>query len=381
MAKLAIPTSEFDQDSVVAGSAKKALESVSAARTEMYLADIDTLALIPGFNVRIETPDYTAHVENIAQSIFANGYYPNKPLGGFAGKQDGKDVIFVTDGHSRLRAIHRAKELGAELTKVPVVLKAAGTSLEDLTVALVQDNEGRPLSYMEKAIVAVRLIGFGMEKAEVAKRFTVTEKTIEDFQVLAAAPPKVRALVANGKVSATEAVKQVRKNPEKAATVLGAAVDTATSEGKTKATGKHVAKASGSSKAAGTTPATEKAVYRFKAGETYPATEIKPISRVEDGAWWEFADDSKETVRALETLTITVLVEKPAAASDDDLENVTAPAAAPKPKKAAAKGKGKKTAKAAAKGKTAKVKKAAAPAADVPATDPDLEPTTEDHGL
>ncbi len=245
MAKIAIPESTFDPDLLVGGSAKKALETISATKGELYYASPDELVEIPGFNVRVETPEYLEHIEQIALSIQANGFYPNKPLGGFAGKLDGADVIYITDGYSRRRAILRARELGAEIDKIPVVLKAQGTTIEDLTVALVQDNEGRPLTAMEKAIVAARLRGFNMTNVEIAQRFGCTDRYVEDLLVLAGAPKKVRDFVIAGKVSPTEAIKQVRKNPERAGDVLLVAVQTAAGAGKSKATSKHV-------KAAGT---------------------------------------------------------------------------------------------------------------------------------
>lgn len=350
MAKAAtLPSNEFDPDLIVSGSVKKAVETAHATKAEAYLADPDELVEIPGFNVRVETPDYLEHVDNIAQSIAVNGFYPNKPLGGYAGKQDGADVIFVTDGHTRRKAVKIAREkYGATIDKIPVILKPHGQSIEDLTVALIQDNEGRPLTVLEKAIVASRLSSFMMTKADIAKRLNMTDRYVDQLLILAGSPKKVRDLVAADKVSATEAVKQLQKDPEKAVDVLTEAVRAAEAGGKKKASGKHTKAANGASaKRKGKDES--KAVYRFKAGEEYSPDEIKPISRVEGGDWWEYADESKEKVRATETVTITVIVERAAAPTTvTEEENIVvdpAPAKAAKPKKAKAAKKGKAAAK------------------------------------
>jgi ParB family chromosome partitioning protein len=325
MPKLNIPDANFNEDALVAGSVSKALKTAEATKTgDLIMVQRSKIRVIPGFNVRIETPSYLAHVETIAQSMAANGFYRNKPLAGFAGKDGDEDVIFTTDGHTRLKALDRADELGAEISEVPVVLKPPGTSAEDLTVALVEDNEGRPLAPLERAIVAARLISYGMEKAEIAKRLGgVTERYVDDMLLLAAAPPKVRNLVINEKVSFTEAVKVLRKDAGKAAETLTTAVAAAESQGKTRATGKHV---NGAAAAKGKP---EKAVYRFKGGDIVPASEILKVSKVADGSWWAYVDPdqkAKSPIKITESITITVSYEfgaKPAAPAPAEASTTT----------------------------------------------------------
>ncbi len=345
MSKLSTPSCSFDPDSLVSGSAKAALTAVSATKGDLYWANPDDLREIPNFNVRIETPDYLEHVEDIAVSIMQNGFYPNKPLGGFIGKEDGKDVIFVTDGHTRRRAVARARELGAELTQVPVVLKAAGTSVEDLTVALIQDNEGRPLSMMEKAIVAARLKAFNWTNVQIAEKLNRTDRHVEDLLVLAGAPKKVRDFVISGKVSPTEAVKQVRKNAERAADVLLVAVQTAGASGKAKASAKHVKAAKGE-------VSSEKFSFGWAKGAVVPVEDIVAVGRL-GSDWWKFVDEeTRDTVEILEdvTITATVAITKAVTVSADE-EISVAPKVAAEPKaKAAPKAKKAAPVKAKAKG-------------------------------
>ncbi len=353
MAKLTLPAQDWTAE-LVSTSADKAAKASGATSVKMLMVPVAAIRPIPGFNVRVETPDYLEHIDSLTQSILANGFYPNKPLGGYAGKDDGADVIFVTDGYSRLRAVEAAISFGAEIAALPVVIKPQTDTLEDLTVALVQDNEGRPLTFYEKAIVAKRLLSYNMEKATVAKRLNVTERGLDDFILVAGAPSKVRDLLISGKVSASLAVVQLRKNPEKAADVLRSAVTTAEAAGKTKASAKHITSGETTTKGAASAtskPHQRKSVYRLIGGETVSRDQIKELLAVESGdaKWWSYVDESdkKKGILIDRTLTITLIVEDASLdgtpAEDESLEAAPAakakPAAAKTPAKPAAKGK------------------------------------------
>lgn len=197
------------------------------------------LNVIPDFNVRVVNDEYKARVRNIADSIKANGYYEYKPLGVF--KIDGKDGLFIHDGHTRYDALKLLISEGAEIADVPVSLAPAGTTVEDLTISLVQSNEGERLAPLELAIVAKRLLGFGMDKETVANRLGKTTRYLDNLLVLAGAPKAVRDAVGQNKIAAAEAVKIVRKDPAKAAETVKAKVKAAADAGKAKATPKATA--------------------------------------------------------------------------------------------------------------------------------------------
>lgn len=313
MAKLNIPNTEFEYD-VIAGKEATAKKASEATAATMLMVDPDKIVEIPGFNVRVDTPEYLAHINTLADSIEANGFFPNKPLGGYYGK-DGE--LMLTDGYSRLRAVRAVIERGVDIGKIPFVAKPAGQTIEDLTVALVQDNEGRPLSVFERAIVVKRLASYNMDNATIAKRLGVTDRYVGDLLVLAGAPAKVRNMVINGKVSATEAVKQLRKDAGKAAEKLSAAVAKAESEGKSSASGKDVkavegeatGKKSGVSMSAVTKGGKihQNFTYRWKQGEIVPLDQIKPVRLLGGGDWWNFVDENtKEHVVIEEDVEIKV---------------------------------------------------------------------------
>lgn len=345
MAKLEIPTSDFTAE-LVAGNVASAKKAAGAEVGQILMIPPQNIRRLDGFNVRVKTQDYLDHKNDIAASIRANGFFPNKPLGGYVAKEGDENVFYLTDGYTRLDAVDSLNDPefgdgGEKIERVPFMVKPQGQTLEDLTVALIQDNEGRPLTVYEKAIVAARLKSYGMDNAVIATRLGKTERYVSDLLVLAGAPSKVRALVIAGKISPTEAVKQLRKDGGKAAEKLEAATKTAEASGKKKATGKDVRKAAGEAapkrKAApasdpvalpGKDVSTE--TFVFTAGQILEADAIKVVSRIAEGVWWNFVDDSKVNVFIEEDIEIAVTVVRAAEASAEpttpDLSAVADPA-------------------------------------------------------
>lgn len=221
--------------------------NVKAATAGMKSSDLwqvpfDDLHLMDGFNVRIHDADYEAHIEYLTASIIANGYMRDKPMSGFIAEVDGESRILITDGHSRYEALRRAVERGTEITTIPVVTKPRGTSMEDLTVALVTANSGRPLTPFETGVVVKRLMSFGWNEKQVAEKIGVTTQYVNDLLTLQGASKEVRDLVASGVVSPTTAISTVKKHGSGAGKVLKEAVAVAKSQGKAKASAKHIQK-------------------------------------------------------------------------------------------------------------------------------------------
>lgn len=335
MTKLIIPASDYSEE-VVTASTKAFITATGAkgAVDGLIWAPLSAIREIDGFNVRVDTPDYLAHIESIKESMKANGIYRNKPVTGYIAK-DGDDYFLnLTDGYTRLRAIRELVEAGVEDftpdVLVPLIVKPASQSLEDLTVALVQDNEGRPLTVYERAIVVARLVNMNVDKDRIAERLEITPRYVDDLSVLAGAPAKVRNMVITGKVSATEAIKQLRKDGKAAADKLAAGVEAAKAAGKDKATGKDVKKAAPEPQVeikSGVT-ATSKVrsglvktelEYIFKQGEIHPYDTIKPVRLFNDSEWWNFVDENtKADVVIEETIHIAVVITTKAPADEPE---------------------------------------------------------------
>lgn len=219
---------------------KATMKEVGAVSADLWQVAYEDLHIVPGFNVREHDADYKAHVAWLADSILANGYYRDKPMAGYVANIGGVNRIVVTDGHCRHEAIGIAVAKGAELLKIPVVVKPSSTSAEDLIVAMVSSNAGKLLTPYELGTVCKRLDGFGWDGARIAQRLSFSPGYVADLLFLQGCPLAVRRLVQEGHVAASTAIDAVKKHGDKAIDVLNGAVDKAVMGGKTKATAKHM---------------------------------------------------------------------------------------------------------------------------------------------
>lgn len=238
---MTIPSSDFNVE-LERGNLKGAMAEAGATNPHaLWSVPYDQIRVIDGFNPRVRRPDYEAHLEYLTQSIMENGYYQDKPLAGYVAKdEDGNNVIYLTDGHTRHEAAGRAIARGAPIETLPVVVKPRGTSMTDLTIALVTSNEGRPFTPYEKAVTIKRLVSYGLSIPTIANRLSMTTKYVNDLLMLIEAPKEVQELVASDRVSSTLAIRELTKHGAKAAARLKQAVAKAESSGKGKATAKHV---------------------------------------------------------------------------------------------------------------------------------------------
>lgn len=308
-------------------SVRAVIAAAEAGRAEMWNIPVKKLKVIPGFNLREDTPANRQHIETLARSMLANGYFKDKPLAGYAGKDDkNKDVIFVVDGHCRLEAVAKANEQGAKITSVPVILKPGGTSAEDLTVAMAAGNNGKPFEPLELAKVCQRLQGYNMERKTICERIGITPKYFGDLMTLLAAPVSIRKLVASGKLSATEAVKQIKEKGADAAPAIEQAATEAEAAGKKKITRKTIEKTERPKKEK--TPAkvgdiTKSTVeYVFRAGQRLDIEKIEAVKNLAGGDWWALNEKPGKVDILADVemdITITRRPTPPAAAEDDEL--------------------------------------------------------------
>jgi ParB-like chromosome segregation protein Spo0J len=225
------------------GSVKGMQKDTGAKSTDLWMVPYDEIRIADGFNIRVQDRLYDDHIAYLAGQMVERGYDKTKPMAGYVVKENGKNVVYVTDGHSRHAAVAKAREAGAAIDLIPVIVHPPGTSAEDLTIALVTANSGKPLSPFEIATVCKRLQGYGYDAKQIAQKLGYTKEYINNLFDLLAAPKAVRDMVTDGKVSATLAVQTVRKHGKDAAKVLKEGAAEAAAKGKTKVTGKHVKKA------------------------------------------------------------------------------------------------------------------------------------------
>lgn len=219
---------------LTAGNVKAAMKEVGAVSADLWQVEPSQLRIIEGFNVRVVNEDYVARVRRIADSIRENGYYKDKPLSGFVSR----DGIYITGGHTRHAAVLLAISEGVDIQSVPVIVSPKGTAMEDLTVALVVGNEGTPLTLYESAIVCKRLVGYGYESKDIARRLGyASTQYVDGLLSLAAAPLALRKMVMENVIAASTAIDAIAKHGGEATDVLLAAL---VASGSTRVTAKNL---------------------------------------------------------------------------------------------------------------------------------------------
>ena len=281
--QLTVIQDNFNLQAITAGSKDKAIKAIEASSNRsLFAVSPDKLTVLPDFNVRVKNADYSAKVREIADSIKANGFYSHKPIVVITIKQDGQDILAVTDGHTRLDAVALAKSEGFPIEQVFVSVASAGTTLEDITVGLVTNNSGRQLEPMALGIVCKRLIGYGLDNSTIAKRLAFTPAYVGQLLQLVGAEKAIRDLVNDGKISATLAVQTMNAEGEKAAEVLQEAVQTAKESGKGKATAKHVKRSNPAPKASipAIAPAAKHQEAKHEEPDNSPVAPLMPTASV-----------------------------------------------------------------------------------------------------
>ena len=224
---------------LVRGNVKAAMKTAGAGSADLWNVKPQDIKFIDGFNLRSHNAEYEAHIEYLTQSIMQNGYYQDKPIAGYVVvNPDGTQTIVATDGHSRVTATLRAIKAGSPIETLPMVIKPKGTTMEDLTIAMINSNEGRPFTPYEKGLAIKRLVSMGLTEKDIAKRLAMTVPYVGDLLNLVGAPKAVREMVASGQVSATAAVTTLKKHGAKASEKLAKGLERATAAGKTKVTAK-----------------------------------------------------------------------------------------------------------------------------------------------
>jgi hypothetical protein len=225
-----VPATEYKTE-FVQGAAEKAKKEAGATETAMLMVPVEKLVVPAGLNVRIHDADYEARIEEVTDSIIANGFYRHMPLPAYVGKEGDQNFYYVTGGFTRLAAVKRAIDKGNPIEKVPVVLHPAGTSMLDLNYRLANDNTGSPLKPYEKGIVAKRALSYGQTEEQIAEKMNVVVQYVKDLLYLHSLPQATQGLVISGRVAAGAAIKLSRElGPAEALKAFETAGDTGTAD-------------------------------------------------------------------------------------------------------------------------------------------------------
>lgn len=204
------------------------------------VAKIDprTIKVYPNLNARdMNSAETRAHVEELAESIRAQGFLGSHPLEVF---KEG-DATYVAAGHCRLAAIMLLINKGENFATVPCLAETRHTSPAQRLYNQIISNSGHKLNLAEEGRVYFRLVQMGYVISVIAKDVGRSEAHVRHALEFNAAPTEAHALVSEGKVSPTLAAATIRKEgATKGVATLKRAVKRAESEGRTKATPRHV---------------------------------------------------------------------------------------------------------------------------------------------
>ena len=223
---------------LTSGNIKKAIAEHGDGSADLWNVMPQNIRILPGYNPRIRTAKYAAKIRWLADQMKEHGFYPDKPLAGFVAIEDGKQIIYLQDGEGRLEGVLLAISEGAPIKTVPMVMKDRSNNQLSLSKALVASNGGTDFTAMEKAILVARFKAFGESDADIAKLMQCSAAYVGHLTTLAGAPKKIRDMVINDEISATNAIESIRKHGDKAGEMLESALENAKAKGKGKASAK-----------------------------------------------------------------------------------------------------------------------------------------------
>ena len=237
-----IDPADFDGDiPFVPGSSRTAMKELGAKSQDLWFANPDDVQVFPDFNPRTDTPKHLAYIRWLADQMKSHGFKRDFPLSVVAVRnEDGSSSPYVTNGHTRLRAVKIARSEGADIQTVPIIYVEQGASMEDLTIGLSLSNSGQPLTMYETAVTYKRLVSFGRTPEDIATVMGRSLVYVEGLLILVGAHREIRAMVQQDQISATLAIDTLRKHGVKALEVLQKALEAAQAKGANKATAKNV---------------------------------------------------------------------------------------------------------------------------------------------
>jgi ParB/RepB/Spo0J family partition protein len=168
-------------------------------KRDAYPFDPRMLKVDPSYNVRdLSTPEAKDKLSELKESIRANGV--KVPL---EVRFDGTDV-YVVSGHRRHMAVMELIAEGEPIETVLTIAEAKGTNDAERVLNLVTSNSGEPLKPLEVAEVVRRLVAFGWENTQIAKRMGwKSASSVNQYLDMLAMPEGVKEHVRNGNISAT----------------------------------------------------------------------------------------------------------------------------------------------------------------------------------
>lgn len=216
------------------------IKGLAQGRSDLYRVSPNDIHVKEGFNSRVKNFDENDEDDiALAHSIAQIGV--KQPITVFW--EDGK--AWLSDGHRRHgAALYAIANLGADPELLlPVQTEPPAASEAERIFSQIVRNSGKPLTALEQGTVFKKLLDHGWSEQDIADKAGLSKQRVSDLLDLLKAPAKIKKMVTRGQISATLAITTLKKTKgdgKKAAEALEAGVTKARTEGKTKATAKHV---------------------------------------------------------------------------------------------------------------------------------------------
>jgi ParB family chromosome partitioning protein len=157
-----------------------------------------------GLNVRKTGRD--RGVDEMAASLRAHAYQPIEPLVVLAGTGADDGLYFVAAGDRRLSGLRRLQDLGeiAETHLVDVVVRRLDVS-SATDISLAENVTRAPLHPVDQYEAFAKLSAEGLDEADIAARYSLTERQVRQNLALGALSDAVRSAWREGLLGADEA--------------------------------------------------------------------------------------------------------------------------------------------------------------------------------
>jgi ParB family chromosome partitioning protein len=207
--------------------AERHVDGVS--KSTQFKLDPRIVEVEAGFNAR---PLDRAHIDAMKLAFKSGAVFP--PI--FVRVDNGR--IILVDGHHRTTAFNELIAEGIEIQSVDAIQFRGNDA--DRVAHMLTSAQGLPLTPLEMGLSYRRLIGFGWDVKQIAAKVGKTASHVGEMIKLAESNSDVQRMVASKQVSASNAVKMIRKHGEKAGPVMARHLETAKSAGKAKVTAKTI---------------------------------------------------------------------------------------------------------------------------------------------
>lgn len=181
-------------------------------RTEMLKVDPRSVVIRDGWN-----PRQHLQLDDLIESIRANGVM--MPIRVRKGPDN---ALILIDGERRLRSCLALIAQGEEIVSIPALLEHFRATYADLLVSTLVSNQGLPLDPLEEAEGLRRLIFYGMEQTDIAKRIGRSQGYVSQRLLLLQAETPVRESLQAGDVTKADVIEIIKTAQEsgEAQTVL-----------------------------------------------------------------------------------------------------------------------------------------------------------------